>query len=388
MNKERRKFIKKCAMGGCGVALGVYTINDLLKGGDYGLRMGFRNDAPRELGPCSIEAAWYESGTMPSSTVHCQLCPHECLLGENDRGFCRSRVVKKGKLYSIAYGNPCAVHIDPIEKKPMAHFLPGTPIFSLAVAGCNLRCLNCQNWEISQQKPDTTENIDLPPERLVGITLAQAIPSIAYTYSEPLIFYEYVRDTARLAREHKIRNILVTAGYILEKPCEELCQWIDGANVDIKAFNESTYKKLCQATLKPVLRALEVMRKAGVWIEITWLIVPGFSDDLKEIRTMCKWICSNLGKDTPVHFSRFHADYKLPFLPPTSSETLYAARETARAEGLNFVYVGNLPGCQGQDTLCPNCHKPVIRREGFQVLENLLQKGHCPCGASIAGVWS
>jgi pyruvate formate lyase activating enzyme len=375
-------------MGGCGIALGIYTIDDLLRGGDYGVRTGFRNDGPRELGPFSIEAAFYQTGALPAGVVHCQLCPHECLLGENDRGFCRTRVVKQGKLYSIAYGNPCAVHIDPIEKKPMNHFLPGTPIFSLAVAGCNLRCLNCQNWEISQQKPDATENIALPPEKLVQATFERGIPSIAYTYSEPIIFYEYVRDTARLAKERNIRNILVTAGYIQEKPCEELCQWIDGANVDIKAFSDPVYKKLCQATLKPVLRGLEIMRKAGVWIEITWLVVPGYSDDLKEIGAMCHWIAANLGKDTPMHFSRFHPSHKLPFTPPTSTDSLYHAWETARAEGLIYVYVGNLPESKGQDTVCPGCQKPVIRREGFEVLQNLLLKGKCSCGTAIAGVWS
>lgn len=375
-------------MGGCGMALGAYTIEDLWRGGHYGLRMGFRNDGPRELGPFSIEAAWYETGVVPSSVVHCKLCPHECLLDENDRGFCRTRVVKKGKLYSIAYGNPCLVHIDPIEKKPMAHFLPGTPILSLATAGCNMRCLNCQNWEISQAKPEATESVYLPPEKLVSISVERGFPSIAYTYSEPIIFYEYMRDTARLAKSRNVRNVLVTAGYILEKPCEELCQWIDGANVDIKAFNEATYKKLCETTLKPVLKGLEVMRKAGVWIEITRLIVPEFSDDMDDIRAMCRWIADNLGKDTPLHFSRFYPTYKLPFTPLTSAETLIRAREVAKGEGLNYVYIGNLPESQGQDTVCPKCRKPVIRREGFQVLENRLQNGQCPCGNAIAGVWS
>lgn len=387
INKARRKFLKQCVMGGCGVALGAYTISDLMSGGNYGLRMGFRNDGPSELGPFSTEAAWYETGT-PSSVVHCMLCPHECLLGENDRGFCRTRVVKKGKLYSLAYGNPCAAHVDPIEKKPMAHFLPGTTIFSIATAGCNLRCLNCQNWEISQAKPDCTDNMNMPPEKVVAAALAEGIPSIAYTYSEPIIFYEYVRDTARLAKSRNLRNILVTAGYILEKPCEELCQWIDGANVDIKAFSDPVYKKLSQATLKPVLRGLEVMRKAGVWIEITWLVVPGFSDDLKEIGAMCRWIADNLGKDTPVHFSRFHAAHKLPFLPPTSEDSLYLAFQTAKAAGLNFVYVGNLPESQGQDTICPKCRKPVIKREGYLILSNEMKDGKCSCGATIAGVWS
>jgi len=383
---ERRRFLRRCVMGGCGVALGAYTLRDLLlEDGRGGLRVGFRNDAPAELWQWSREADWYEDA---GSLVRCLLCPHECILGENDRGFCRSRVVKGGKLYTIAHGNPCAVHVDPVEKKPLYHFLPGTPILSIATAGCNLRCLNCQNWEISQADPEETRNRDLPPERVVAQARARGIPSIAYTYSEPIVFYEYVRDTARLARARGIRNVLVTAGYISERPLRELCRQIDAANVDLKGFSERFYKKITGGTLKPVLRCLEVLREEGVWVEVTRLVVPVHSDDLDDIRAMCAWLARALGPGVPLHLSRFHPAYRLKGLPPTPVEVLERAREVARESGLQHVYVGNVPGHAAQNTICPACGRDVVRRRGYSVPESSLEDGRCPCGEPIPGVWS
>jgi pyruvate formate lyase activating enzyme len=290
---KRRAFVKKCIMGGCALAWGAYTLHELRREGQRaGLRIGFPNDAPAELWQWSREADWYEA---QGRLVKCVLCPHECILGENDRGFCRTRVVKDRRLHTVAYGNPCAVHLDPMEKKPLYHFLPGTPILSVATAGCNLRCINCQNWEISQSKPERTENADLPPERLVELAAGRNIPSIAYTYSEPIIFYEYVRDTAAMARDRGIHNVLVTAGYISEQPLRELCRVIDAANVDLKGFNDRFYKKITGSRLDPVLRCLEVMREEGVWIEVTRLIVPVHSDELDDIRALCRWIVATLG---------------------------------------------------------------------------------------------
>jgi pyruvate formate lyase activating enzyme len=280
------------------------------------------------------------------------------------------------------------VHVDPIEKKPLSHFLPGTSILSIATAGCNLRCRNCQTWEISQSKPEATRNFDLLPKRLVEVTAERQIPSIAYTYSEPLIFYEYVADSAELAREQGLRNVLVTAGYVLERPLRRLCRTVDAANVDLKGFTERFYKKVAGGRLEPVLRALEVMREEGVWIEVTRLIVPGLSDDLDDVRTMVKWIVSSLGADTPLHFSRFHPAYQLKRLPPTPLEVMDRAREIALDEGLHFVYVGNVPGHQAQHTRCPACGLAVIERSGYRILSNRLQAGHCPCGHAVAGVWS
>jgi pyruvate formate lyase activating enzyme len=383
---DRRKAIKRGVMGVCGLALGARVLSDLaLKGaGNQRPGMGFPLDAPSELGPWAREAAWSE---VREGMVHCQLCPHQCVLAEADRGPCRARAVKGGRLYTLVYGNPCAVHLDPMEKKPFYHFLPGAPVLSIATAGCNLHCVNCQNWEISQSKPEETRNTDMPPARLVEYAKQQGIPAIAYTYSEPIIFYEYVRDTAALARENQIRNVLVTAGYILEKPLRELCRVVDAATVDLKGFSDRLYRKITGATLKPVLRALEVMREEGVWVELTRLIVPTLTDDMDEVKSMCAWLVRTLGPSTPLSFLRFHPAYRLQGLPPTPAEVLAQARQIALSAGLHYVFVGNVPGHEAQNTICPRCGLQVISRRGFQVLDNRLNHGRCPCGELIPGVW-
>ena len=384
--RERRRFIKRSAMGACGLALGAVTVRDLARSGAVSPKpgRGFFQDAPDELWQWAREAAWYDSDR---GMVRCRLCPHECVLAEGDRGFCRTRVVLDDKLHTLVYGNPCSVHVDPVEKKPLFHFLPGSPILSLATAGCNLRCLNCQNWEISQAKPEATRNGDLPPASLVDYSRGKGIPSLAYTYSEPIIFYEYVRDTASLARQAGIRNVLVTAGYILEPPLRELCRVVDAANVDLKGFNDEFYRKVTGGRLRHVLRSLEVMREEGVWVEVTRLIVPTYSDDLEDIRQMCAWMARALGPDTPLHLSRFHPAYRLQGLPPTPVETLERAGQIAAEEGLHYVYVGNVPGHGGQDTICPHCHEPVIERRGYTIVANRLEGTRCPCGREIPGVW-
>jgi pyruvate formate lyase activating enzyme len=384
--EDRRHVLKTWIMGGCALAWGGCTLHRLLSEPPRGgMRVGFRNDAPEILGPHAREAAWY---AREGSLLRCQLCPHDCILGDDDRGFCRTRVVKDGRLHTLAYGNPCAAHVDPVEKKPLHHFLAGSSILSIATAGCNLRCLNCQNWEISQARPEDTRNHALWPERLVEICRERNIPSIAYTYSEPIIFYEYVRDTALQARERGVRNVLVTAGYIHEAPLREICRVVDAANVDLKAFNDRFYRKIAGARLAPVLRALEVMREEGVWIEVTRLLVPTWSDDLDDVRAMCRWMVRHLGGHTPLHLSRFRPDYKLQGLPPTPVAVLDRAGEIAREEGLDFVYIGNVPGHERAGTICPRCGLEVIERRGYDIPKMLLQDGCCPCGAPIPGVWT
>lgn len=383
---SRRQAVKKGVMGACGLALGAKATYDYLAGSGPGesLRVGFRNSAPAELPSSAKEAAWFEaSGPL----VRCLLCPHRCVLRENDRGFCRARVARNGRLYSLAYGNPCALHLDPMEKKPLYHFLPGSPILSLATGGCNLRCPNCQNWSISQSNPEELETMELSPAQLVRRVSEQKIPALAYTYSEPIIFYEYVRDTAVLARERGIRNVLVTAGYISEEPLRELCGVVDAANVDLKGFSDHFYKRLTGSKLEPVLRCLEVMREEGVWVEVTRLVVPGYSDDMDDMEKMCRWLVRALGPDTPLHFSRFHPAYKLQGLPPTPPAVLDRAHEIARASGLRHVFVGNIPGHEAQNTLCPGCGRPVIERSGYRILANRLEDSRCPCGQTIAGIW-
>ncbi len=322
------------------------------------------------------------------NAVECRLCPRHCLIPEGGRGFCQVRTNAGGKLYSLVYGKPCAVHVDPVEKKPLYHFLPGTRTFSLATAGCNLRCRYCQNWQISQRPPEETRNIDLPPGSVVSEAITQGCQTISYTYSEPIVFFEYTYDSSRLARDRGLRNILVTAGYIEQEPLRELCTVIDAANVDLKGITEEYYRTMSQGTLRPVQEAIVTMKKMGVWVEITNLLVPTANDSVEDIRSLVRWVKANCGVDTPLHFSRFWPTHKLLNLPPTPEETLRKAWDIAREEGLRFVYIGNMPGHPGNSTSCPSCGKMLIHRRGYQILAQNIKGGKCPyCTASIAGVW-
>jgi pyruvate formate lyase activating enzyme len=338
-----------------------------------------------ELWEWSKEAIYY---IATPKGIKCKLCPQNCTIEDGKLGDCRTRLAKGDKLYSIAYGNPCAVHIDPIEKKPLYHFLPTSLSYSIATAGCNLACLNCQNWTISQTSPFETRNYELMPEKVVEEAIKYKSKSIAYTYSEPIVFYEYVYDTAKLARLQGIKNVFISAGYIHEEPLRNLCKYIDSANIDLKSLKNETYEMLNAGTLDPVLRTLKIMKEEGVWLEITNLVVPSWTDDMDMIKEMCGWLVKNGFQDTPLHFSRFHPDYKLTNLPPTPVETLNEARKIALAEGLNFVYVGNVPGSEGQNTHCPNCKKTVVERNGFKITSQYLKNGNCLyCGSRVAGVW-
>ncbi|MBW2455500.1 MAG: AmmeMemoRadiSam system radical SAM enzyme [Deltaproteobacteria bacterium] len=323
------------------------------------------------------------------SSVICELCPKLCLIPEGGAGDCRIRVNLDGKLCATTYGRPSAVHVDPVEKKPLFHFLPGTSIFSIATAGCNLHCQNCQNWQLSQRGGEEMEEIfRAPPAAVVASAVGKGCQSIAYTYSEPIVFYEYVYDTALEARARGLKNALVTAAYINEKPLRKLCAVIDGANVDLKAFDDGFYRSNSSGSLKPVLDALVVMREQGVWVEITNLLIPTMNDDMGMIRRMTKWIVAELGADTPLHFSRFHPKYQLRNLPPTPAETLERARREALSAGLSHVYIGNVFGHEAESTRCPGCETMLIRRTGYRIEENNLVRGRCPrCDEPIGGVW-
>lgn len=323
-----------------------------------------------------------------ANKVECTLCPRRCRLAEGVRGDCRVRTNVGGKLYSLVYAKPCSVHVDPIEKKPFYHVLPQTRAFSLATAGCNLHCRYCQNWEISQKAPEDTTNLDLPPDEAVRQALLHGCRSIAYTYSEPVIFYEYTLDTCRIAKEQKLLNLLVTAGYIEEAPLRELCAVSHAANVDLKGITEEFYKNMCRATLKPVQQAIVTMKECGVWVEITNLVVPTWNDSDRDLRDLARWIKTNCGADTPLHFSRFWPMYELKNLPATPEETLTRARGIALAEGLHFVYTGNIPGHPGNNTSCPYCSKNLVSRYGYRIDENNLDNGACRfCRKPIAGLW-
>jgi pyruvate formate lyase activating enzyme len=280
------------------------------------------------------------------------------------------------------------MHVDPVEKKPLFHFLPGTKILSLATVGCNLHCRNCQNWEISQANPEDSRAFAYPPERLVEQTMYYQCPSLAYTYTDPVIFYEYTYDTAKLAKSKGIRNVLVTAGYINPEPWKRLLGYIDAANIDLKGITDDFYRRVCSGTLKPVQQALVLAKAAGILVEVTNLIIPTLNDKPEEIRQLVRWVKANLGGETPLHFSRFFPRYKMRHLPPTSLKTLDMAREIAVSEGLEYVYIGNIKSEVGQNTYCPACGALLIERSQYTILQNRLKKDCCPdCGRQIYGVW-
>jgi len=320
--------------------------------------------------------------------VRCNLCPHGCFIAEGERGHCRVRENRGGRLFSVVYGNPCAVHVDPIEKKPFYHFLPTAAAFSLATAGCNLRCLYCQNWQISQVPPEGAQNADLPPEEVVRYAQMYNAPVIAYTYTEPTVFYEYMLATARLAREAGLLNVVISAGFINPDPLRELCAAVDGIKIDLKGYDEDFYREVCGAELGPVLEAIRTIYESGTHLEIVNLVVPTLNDRMDQLRALARWVAQDLSPDVPLHFTRFHPQYRLQNLPPTPVESLETAREIALEEGVRFVYVGNVPGHPGNNTYCPACGQPIVVRQGFAVVEYHLEGGNCAyCGEPIPGVW-
>ncbi|MCX7995145.1 MAG: AmmeMemoRadiSam system radical SAM enzyme [candidate division WOR-3 bacterium] len=325
---------------------------------------------------------------LPNKLVKCLLCPRECVVPSGKKGFCRVRKNMDGEYYTLVHSNPCAVHIDPIEKKPLFHFLPGTIALSLATAGCNFTCKNCQNWDISQASPEETDNIEISPEKMVELALQYKSPTIAYTYTEPSVFYEYMLDIARLARKNGVLNIYHSNGYLNQEPLRELIKYLDGANVDLKGFSEEFYKDITGGTLQPVLDTLKTLKKNGVWLEITNLVIPTKNDDEKMIKKMCEWIRDELGREVPVHFSRFYPQYKLPNLPPTPIETLQKAAKIAQSVGLHFIYIGNVYGIKEENTYCPKCKKMLIERKGYRILKINIIKSKCKfCKTVIPGRW-
>lgn len=321
--------------------------------------------------------------------VQCELCPFRCYLPEGARGICRVRMNVSGKLKTLVYNQPVSVHIDPIEKKPIYHMLPGSRIFSIATVGCNLRCAFCQNWEISQCYPEQARGEIMTPQEIVDEAVKSGCNSIAYTYSEPIVFYEYVLDTAKLAREKGLKNVLVSAGYINPEPLRKLAPYFDVIKIDLKGFNKKFYRNVVGGELDFVLNTLKELKQMGVLTEIVNLVVPTLNDNMEEIKQMCEWIYQNLGPDTPLFFSRFGPQYRLTNLPPTPVETLEKAREIAVKTGIRYVYIGNVTGHAAESTYCPGCGKILVRRYGYAVLENNIAKdGKCSfCGEGIPGVW-
>ncbi|NQT95020.1 MAG: AmmeMemoRadiSam system radical SAM enzyme [Candidatus Omnitrophica bacterium] len=332
------------------------------------------------------EAMYYEK--LDKQQVQCILCPRRCIIPNKRRGFCRARENRDGTLYSIVYGKACALNVDPIEKKPLFHVLPSTKSFSIATAGCNLACKFCQNWQISQSSPEEVPYENVPPEGVVRLARDNNCPTIAYTYTEPTIFYEYMLDTAKLAHESGVKNVMHSAGFINEGPLRKLCKYLDAANIDLKG-SDKFYNEISLGNRQDVLRTLKILKEEGVWTEITYLVIPTLNDNMDYVRQTCLWIKENLGPDTPLHISRFWPTYKLKNLSPTPVSTLEKAGEIAKAAGLRYVYIGNVPGHKGETTYCPYCYKVLIERIGYNVVENNIKDGKCKfCKNKIEGIWA
>jgi pyruvate formate lyase activating enzyme len=335
----------------------------------------------------TIEAKYYQK--LKNKTVKCTLCPHECILNIGKFGICKTRQNIDGQLVSYAFANPVAINIDPVEKKPLHHFLPGTKTFSIATAGCNLRCKHCQNASISQVTPLDTDNYNLPPDKVVEMAIEHGCKSISYTYTDPVVFYEYTIETAKIAKQKGLKNIIVSAGYINPEPLKELIQYIDAANIDLKSFNELNYKKINGASLQPVLNTLKILKQQGVWLEITNLLIPTINDDEETIDNMCNWLISNGFEDTPLHFSKFYPTYKMLDILPTPIDTIRKAISIAQKNGIKYIISGNFYGDKYENTFCPNCGKIIIERKGYNIGKIKITNNKCNfCGEKIPGVWN
>ena len=333
-----------------------------------------------------VEARFYEK--VPYKKIKCKLCPRECVIDDHERGYCGVRENRGGTYYTLVHSRICSAHIDPIEKKPLFHFMPGAMAFSVATAGCNVNCKMCQNWEISQVRPEQVRNTYVPPKTLVGLARQYQCPAVAYTYSEPVVFCEYVLDSAEAGRAAGVKSVVITGGYVQQDPLKELCRRVDAIKVDLKAFSEKFYKEVVNGELKPVLNTLVTLRKQGMWNEIVYLVIPTLNDSDTEFKDLARWVKSELGPDVPVHFSRFHPEYLLKNLPPTPQPTLERAKAICDAEGLHYVYIGNIPGHPAENTTCPKCRRVIIEREGFIVRAMHLDRGKCRfCQQPIPGVW-
>lgn len=331
-----------------------------------------------------IEARYWS--LMKKDLVRCTLCPKSCVIAPGKAGFCSIRKNIGGRLFQLGYGNPSGFAVDPIEKKPLYHFLPGSACLSFGTYGCNMGCQYCQNWFMSKDTP--LEDFEfVAPEDVVDLAEKQGCRSISYTYNEPTIFFEYVIDIARIAKERGIKNVIVTNGFTMPEPRKEWTRYIDAANVDLKAYTEEFYRKYTMSMLKDVLETIKYYYK-NMWLEVTNLMIPTLNDSEDETKKMCRWLLENTGKDLPLHFTAFHPDFKMRDLPRTPADTLFRAREIAKNTGFEHVYCGNIDAADAADTFCPSCDSKIIERSYMHVTGNRLVDGHCPdCKEKIKGVW-
>ena len=377
---DRRLFLKTLAFPCAAACALAFTRNSFsLASANWGV-------AGEDDSRYRVEARFYEK--LPDKMIRCKLCPRECVVTQNSRGYCRVRENRNGTYYTLVHSRIVSAHIDPIEKKPFFHFLPGHMAFSVATAGCNVNCKFCQNWEISQTRPEDLPAQYLPPKELASLAGTNHCAAVSFTYNEPTIFNEYVTDAAEAARDAGLKSVVVTNGFIQQAPLKRVCQRADAIKIDLKAFSEDYYHNVVNGQLHPILDTLVTIRKQGRWLEIVYLTVPTLNDREPEIRDMSRWIKAELGPDVPIHFTRFHPLYLLRNLPPTPVETLERAKAIADAEGLHYVYIGNVPGHPAENTYCPKCHHLVIERAGFTVKQMNLRQGKCQnCQNPIPGVW-
>lgn len=372
---KRRRFLQTTA--GAGLALRA----------NLGTSLGNLYAFGQTANLSHIEARYYKK--LPDREIECLLCPRKCKLGDKERGYCGVRQNDGGTYYTLVYGKACTMNVDPIEKKPFFHVLPQTQALSIATAGCNVNCKFCQNWEISQVRPEQVNHFDLPPQAVAEAALKYRCPSIAYTYSEPVVYYEYMYDTSIEARRKGIRNVVVTGGHISPEPLEALIKVVDAIKVDLKAFNQDFYTAYVRGELQPVLDAIRMIGRNKRWLEIVYLVIPTLNDDPGQARKMAQWILKEIGPDTPLHFSQFHPMYLIKNLPPTPVSTLEKLRQTAIQEGLRYVYLGNIPGHEGENTYCPKCKKIIIQRFGFEIKKIEMKGSQCKfCQTPIPGIWS
>jgi pyruvate formate lyase activating enzyme len=376
---NRRSFLM-CAMS-AGAAGGIHQLAQPLQG------MALADSSPRQDDArFTVEARFYEK--LPNKKIKCRLCPRECKVGDRERGYCGVRENHDGVYYTLVHSRVCAAHVDPVEKKPLFHYLPGTLAFSIATAGCNVNCKFCQNWNISQARPEQVPAEYMPPQRVAELATQWRCPTIAYTYSEPVVFSEFLMDAADAGHEKGIRSIVVSNGYIQEEALRAAYGKMDAVKIDLKSFSESYYQKVVTGELKPVLETLVTLRKMGKWTEMVYLVVPTLNDSETEFTGLARWVKENLGPDVPLHFTQFHPDYLLKNLPITPIQTLERAKAIADAEGLHYVYIGNVPGHPAENTYCPKCRRMLVERTGFEIRKMLIKKGACSfCKHPIPGVW-
>lgn len=374
---SRRDFLKKGFLFLATLGLSLGSLSLLAKKGWTKMKT-----------PSLREGMFYKR--YDKNVVQCEVCFRRCTLKEGDRSFCRNKENIGGRLFNLVHSKPSAVHVDPIEKEPALHMLPGTAILCFGTAGCNFRCKFCQNWHLSQRSIEEMDFVyDLSPEDAVGTAINRDIPTLSFTYNDPISFYEYVYDVAKLAKEKGLKILWHSNGTLNPEPLKRLLKYTDAVTLDLKGFTDEFYREASSAALEPALKTLKIIREEGVWLELVNLHIPTLNDNPEDVRRMCLWIKENLGKYTPLHFSRFHPSYKLKNLPPTPLKTLEQAHRIAKDVGLEHVTIGNVPGHKYNSTFCPKCEKRLIHRIHFRVLSNNIEDGKCKfCGYPIPGIWA